>query len=275
MDASGKLKGWVKGAIRGALEAPGVKAIRRRAWEAEFARGHPGGFLGVHATFDEARAAAPRTKGIGYDDLESAAMYRERMERIYPADYPVVYWLSRCLPGASRLVDFGGHVGIAFYAYRPYLDLGEGLDWCVCDVPAVCDAGEALARDRGARGLRFARNLAAEADDADVLLAAGSLQYLDPGFLQATLRMLDRRPRHLVVNKLPVHPTRSYVTVQDTGPAYHPYAVFRRDDLLASVEGLGYQLVDAWENAELECRVPFHRELDVPAYSGFYFRLAS
>ena len=77
------------------------------------------------------------------------------------------------------------------------------------------------------------------------------------------------------MNKLPVHPSRVYATVQDIGAAFLPYAVFARDGLVAGLRDAGYELVDEWRNAELSCRNPHEPAFDVPAYSGFYFRRPS
>ena len=256
---------------RALLEWPWVRELRRRAYEGQFAAGAPGCFCGVYDSFEEARLAAPKGKGVGYDQPAMAAMYRDRMDRVYPADYPVLFWLSRCLPGARTLFDFGGHVAIQYYSYRRYLDYPIGMRWVVCDVPEVLKAGRRIAKEQGRFDIDFTERFE-EANAADVLLAAGSLQYLDAPFFPHALSSLAARPRHVLVNKLPVHESRQFVTLQDTGAAYHPYTVFERGRFVSAIRGLGYDLVDQWENAELSCRVPFFPEHDVPAYSGFYFR---
>ena len=46
--------------------------------------------------------------------------------------------------GARRLFEFGGHVGVAYYAYRSHLTLPEGFSWTVCDVPAVAATSTGL-----------------------------------------------------------------------------------------------------------------------------------
>jgi putative methyltransferase (TIGR04325 family) len=265
------LRRGVRRARKLAQTSPLVLELRRRAREREFAAGQGTGFCGVHATYEAALRAAPPVKTIGYDQAAAASMYRERLQRVYPSDYPVIFWLARLIPGARNVFDFGGHVGIAYYAYQRYLGVPAGLRWTVCDVPAVVQSGRALAAERGATGLSFTERFA-DAEGADVLLAAGSLQYLPSGHLERELRALGARPRHVVLNKLPVHPALEYVTIQDTGPAFHAYTVFRRDRLVGAVEGLGYELVDAWDNPDLCCRVPGFPDHDIPAYSGFYFR---
>jgi putative methyltransferase (TIGR04325 family) len=186
----------------------------------------------------------------------------------------VLFWLARCLPGSRMLFDFGGHVGIQYYSYRRYLDYPSGMRWMVCDVPEVVRAGRRIAAEEGRSGIDFTERFE-EASGAGVLLAAGSLQYLEAPFFPTALAALKVPPRHLLLNKLPVHESRQFVTLQDTGPACHPYTVFGRDRFVSAISDLGYELVDQWENAELSCRVPFFPEHDVPAYSGFYFRSRS
>jgi putative methyltransferase (TIGR04325 family) len=257
---------------RGALlEVPWVRELRRRAYRSQFAAGAPGCFYGVYASFAEALQDVPKGRAVGYDQPAMAAMYRDRMSRVYPADYPVLYWLARCLPGARRLFDFGGHVGIQYYSYRRYLDHPAGMRWVVCDVPEVVRAGRRIAAEEARTDVAFVERLD-EASGADILLAAGSLQYLEASFFHTALAGLAARPRHVLVNKLPVHAARQFVTLQDTGPACHPYTVFESGPFVSAICALGYELVDRWENAELSCRVPFHPDHDVPAYSGFYFR---
>ena len=36
--------------------------------------------------------------------------------------------------------------------------------------------------------------------------------------------------------------------------------------------GLGYALVDTWENPDKSCRIPFHPDRSLNRYHGFYFR---
>jgi putative methyltransferase (TIGR04325 family) len=254
-------------------QALAIDALRLAAHRARFARGEEGGVSGIYPTLEDAARAIPPSKPVGYDNTGSAEMYRDRLDRIYPADYPVLFWLSRVLPGAQVVFDFGGHVGLQFHAYRRYLAFPDRLRWVVCDVPAVCAAGERLAAERGAGGLGFTTRFE-EADGSSVLLAAGSLQYLPHGYLAERLAGLRALPAHLLVNKLPVHPDRAYATIQDIGPAFQPYAVFARQAFVDGLRALGYELVDAWENAELSCRIPYQPAYDVPAYSGYYFRRA-
>jgi putative methyltransferase (TIGR04325 family) len=256
-------------------DAPVFRPLRRKIYAYRLAASAaPGSSFGVYGTFAEALAAVPRNRGTGYDQPAMAAMYRERLARVYANDYPVLYWLSRCMAEVHHLFDFGGHVGIHFYSFGRYLDYPPGFRWTVCDVAAVLEAGRQLAVERKASGIGFTSRFE-DIEGADVLFASGSLQFLEADFLTASLRKVSRRPKHLIVNKTPVHATKQFVTLHDNGPALHPYTVFARDGFIAGIEALGYEMVDAWENPELTVEVPLFPEYDVPTYSGFYFRARS
>jgi putative methyltransferase (TIGR04325 family) len=106
-------------------------------------------------------------------------------------------------------------------------------------VPAVAQAGRALSAEKGSSGrLSFTTDVA-KAGGATVFLASGSIQYLDPGFLWKALASLEPMPRHLLLNKLPVHAKRDFVTVQDTQRSFHPYSVVSRSTLVRELERLG------------------------------------
>jgi putative methyltransferase (TIGR04325 family) len=212
---------------------------------------------------------------VGYDNPEPAQMYRgEYLERVFPRDYPLLFWLRRLLAsGARDVFDFGGHVGTKFYAYRRYLEHPTGLRWTVYDVPAVRQAGAELAARRGdAHALRFVESPAA-ATGCDVYLAIGSLQYVEAS-LGALLRALPQPPAHVLVNEFTAYPGRSVVTLQSVGTAFCPYKFVNRDAFVQDVQAAGYELADAWSNPEKACRVPFEAGLVIDAQQGFYFRRA-
>ncbi len=228
-------------------------------------------FYGVYPSFAAATAAMPKTKPEGYDHDAPASMYGDRLSRVYLGDYPLLYWLKPLLPEARRLYDFGGHVGIAYYAYQKYLSYPSGLGWEVYDVPAVREAGKKLASERGAAQLTFSGD-PSEADGADILLCSGSLQYVESPSLAAMLGSLARKPKHVLVNKTPLHDTATFVTLQNIGTAFCPYRIFKREEFVRSVEHLGYRLVDSWPSSG-SCLIPYHPGHSVAEYSGAYFRL--
>jgi putative methyltransferase (TIGR04325 family) len=229
-------------------------------------------FRGVFATFEEAERSAPRTRPLGYDHPGPAAMYLERTRKVYPTDYPVLFWLQKLFrEGQTRVFDLGGHTGVSYYSYRRYLDYPATLRWQVHDVPAVVQQGRHLAAemDRGGH-LSFADRFD-EAEGADILFALGSLQYL-PETLAERVGNLKNPPRHLMLNLIPLHERLSYFTLQSIGTAFCPYRITALSEFQSAYERLGYEVVDSWENPEKRCEIPFHPEHSLNRYCGLYMR---
>src|SRR6267142_5260789 len=102
-----------------------------------------------------------------------------------------------------KLFDFGGHIGVTYFGYARVLPAVAEIDWIVCDLPAVVERGRRVREERGApRALSFTTDFASAAD-ADVLLAAGAVQYIERDFHEL-LAGLPRRPAHVLLNKLPL-----------------------------------------------------------------------
>lgn len=259
---------------------PGFSQFRRRRFEKRFSTHVEGGFggnlyRGVFASFEAAQASAPAGKPIGYDNPAAAALYLERTRRIYPSDYPVIFWLERMFrSGLTSVFDVGGHIGIGYYAYRKYLSYPPGLKWTVHDVPAVIAQGRELAKTMDQpRQLSFAEDAAA-ASGYDIFFAAGSLQYL-PITLAELLQPLSKRPRCLILNLLPLHPSESFFTLQSMGAAFCPYRISQFGAFVKALTQLGYVQRDAWENPDKRCIVAFDPEHSLDRYYGFTFELAA
>jgi putative methyltransferase (TIGR04325 family) len=110
-----------------------------------------------------------------------------RAQRIYPYDYPVLFWLLPILPAAKRVFDIGGHIGVHYYGYQRYLPFPAELKWEVCEVPSIAKTGAELARQKGMHNLVFTSDFAG-AEGADILLAAGSLQYIESPRIEVLCR---------------------------------------------------------------------------------------
>ncbi|MGO9838042.1 MAG: TIGR04325 family methyltransferase [Polyangiaceae bacterium] len=256
-------------------ELPPVRAYRVARFERAFARSTPVALhRGVYRSFAEAVADAPRSMPSSYDNEAAAAMYGERLSRVYPSDYPVLFWMNAIWPDVRRVFDFGGHVGIGFYAYEKYLRYTADLRWTVLDVPSVIERGRRLAIERGEKRLSFTRDLES-ADGVDLLLAAGSLQFVEEP-LHSILSRLRRRPRHVIVNRTPMYDGEAFVTLHNNGTSICPYNVFNRRDFIGSMGHLGYELVDTWDNCDpgVSCWVAFRPERSVSQYTGIYLRLS-
>lgn len=187
------------------------------------------------------------------------------------SDYPVIYWLEKRWQAGSRVFDWGGNLGHAFYTYRDYLAYPEHLTWTICDVPEVTRAGQRLAERTGATELSFT-NDPEISEGCDVMIVSGALQYI-PRSLDSLLRTLRLKPKTLFINRTPVHSERAFFTLQNIGPAVCPYQVFAQPQLLAVLESAGYTLRDRWTCHGTILRIPFHPECSIETYTGFYFEL--
>jgi putative methyltransferase (TIGR04325 family) len=230
--------------------------------------GHARLFRGIYPDFASAERDVPQGRFIGYDNEPSAHRLVDDRSEIFPYDYPVMFWLSKIVPESRFVFDWGGNIGIKYYTYRRYMTFPEGLVWCVNDVPAIVALGDQLAAAEVAPGLRFTSTLDAIAE-ADVLFAAGSIHFIEDPL--AALREAKALPKHLLLSKVPAYDKPSAVTLQNMGTAFCPNHLFNRDQLVASLEGLGYRLIDEWKSPDLSCEIPFFADHSIKAYSGFYF----
>lgn len=224
---------------------------------------------GVYATYSAAAAAVPPDKPVGYDHDAPALMYEDRVAAPGPSDYPVLLWLDKLVPEHRSLFDLGGHVGVSYYASRPYVPLPDGFTWVVCDVPAVVARGRYLAAARGVTDLRFT-DQPSECVEHGLLLASGSLQYLERS-LAEILKDADAHPTHLIVNLTPYQDDEGFWTVQNIGTAYCPYHVQSRRRFVADLERLGYRVLDRWRNPDKQCVIVGDPEHSVFGYDGFVF----
>jgi putative methyltransferase (TIGR04325 family) len=255
---------------KNAWRIPGVGQVLALDYARSFARRPPNRFRGVYRTFAEAEASIPAGERVGYDHDELAGLYRHRMEKANQSDYAVLFWLRGILGPGSFVFDYGGHVGVSYHGWKSYLGFPERTRWLVYDVPAITKVGAELAAERGdSPGLEFTNDVS-DARGCDVFMAAGALQYVDEP-VTSVLARVGSRPAHIILNKMPVYDGETFVTVQSTGRAFHPYRIFNRAELVESVTSLGYRLVDDWVNREQYCVIPFTRGRDIDAYSGFYF----
>lgn len=231
-------------------------------------------FCGVYPDFATASEHAPAGKPIGYDNdaPASAEMYRFRMAAISPCDYPVAFWLNRLMQPGQRLLDFGGHVGVLYYALSRYLSFPDGFEWQLYDVPAVIREARQFAKASNAPpALTFCDDLK-QAPACDWVLFSGSLQYLEDS-LSSLVGQLRTRPTYVLINMLPVHRTKSFVTLQNIGTAFCPYKIYSADELAAEVATLRGEVVDHWRNADKACSIPFHAGHSLDYYCGQLIRL--
>jgi putative methyltransferase (TIGR04325 family) len=253
-------------------ETPGlgqlVKPLYRRAFERH--RGEDNAYFGIYESFEQATAAAPATVVTGYDTDAAASLYDYRISKLESSDYPALFWLDRMLAsGQRRIFDLGGHVGVGYYAFQQLLKFPDDLIWQVHDVPVIMTRGRELARERDPKQrLRFVE--LDEVDGCDVLMAMGSLQYLDYT-LPELIRRQQTPPANLLINLTPMHPNRSFFTLQNIGVAVCPYRISAVPEFIFEVRALGYRLQERWDHLERQIRFPFDPDYSIDRYHGFYF----
>lgn len=263
---------------------PGIAQLRQRFYEARFRAGrYHCGYSGRYSDFAAAERALPTgLAGFDHDAMADIGHYTTMAGEIEPmptTEYPVLFWLRDALDGGARtLLDLGGYVGHAFHQYDRYLAFPDDFRWTVFDLPHITKAGQALAAQRPTPRLRFT-NSVDDGNGMDILLAAGSLQYLPETYLRERLKAWSKRPRHLIVQRTPLHARHAFVTIQSvitrTGEvSFCPYSIPARASFIEGLLALGYELVDSWEKPR-SLDVPFHPECHVETYSGLYFRLRS
>jgi putative methyltransferase (TIGR04325 family) len=252
-----------------AAKIPLLRAPLQLAYEWYFNRLHGSVrlFSGVYPDFKTAQRAIPPDRLVGYDNPASARRVAHDLFRVFPMDYPILFWLSRLLPETRLLFDWGGNIGISYFAFRKHLRYPPDLTWLVSDLPAVVAEGVATATLHPAPGLAFTTSLE-RMGEAQVLLAAGMLQFIEAPY--EVLRAQPRLPNHVLLNKVSVYPLEAAVTLQNMGTALLPNHLFNEAEFVGVFASLGYRVVDQWET-ELGCHIPFHPEHSIRGYKGYYF----
>ena len=250
-------------------------SFQSKRYERKFSCDCYGCFRGVFETFEEAIASAPKTKPLGYNNLDLAKYYKDSFRpKIASYDYPVLFWLSQIFNQSSQeltIFDFGGNVGNHFHSYSTVLKYPDRLNWMVCDLPEITKVGQKLAQN-----LNFPPSLSfttdfTEANGKNIFIASGSLQYV--ASFSASISRLKKQPNHLLINRLPLYDGKQFVTLQNGGKVFYPQYVFNRKQFIDSLTDIGYKLVDMWEDNLDSCIIPCYPEYSVPTYSGLYLTL--
>jgi putative methyltransferase (TIGR04325 family) len=231
-------------------------------------RNHPALFYGVYSSYEEASADIPASLNSGWDNEESAQLWTDDIAPSRPSLYPVFFWLSILLREGSTLVDYGGSIGTTYYSYKRFLDPPAGLTWHVVEVPHIAESGRRIAEREGSP-LVFSSE-PGKAPPADILLAAGAIQYMKeslPGFIDSFVSP----PKRVIVNKVPLTDGPGYWTLQNFGTAVSPYQVYNKAQFFSYFEQNGYVVKDRWEVHEMDCFIAFHPERCVRFFHGLYF----
>jgi putative methyltransferase (TIGR04325 family) len=251
-----------------------LKDLRRRRYQRLFESQHGYSMhCGVFRSFDEAIAAA--SKPGSFDEPRRASEYDDRVDRVFPYDYPVMFWLERALRSATaaRVLDIGGHVGVHYYAYGKYIDFPPELTWCVSEVAEIAKAGKLRAEQRGVKALEFCTSFAdLDSQPPGVILSAGALHYVRQPLLWEVVARAKTKPPHILLNKIPLCAGDDFVSLQNIGSGFAPHYVWNRGELVGRFERLGYRLVDEWKVPERTFRIFDDPVRSFGPYSGVYLR---
>lgn len=229
---------------------------------------------GVFQTLAEAQLAVSSGQTANYDLCNESRSIERDIDRIYQIeyeDYPALFWIKGLVRAGIRVIDLGGSTGGTFYGFAGALSLPADATWLVVELPAAVELGRRVATARREPRLSFTEQLDRQ-DRADVFLTMGTLQYMsDP--LPDILSGLGELPRHVIVHKVPVTDGAPFWTIQNLSITEVPYYIQNRSTLIASVESLGYTLVDSCSTLR-SIRIPFAPDRDVHQYAGFFFERA-
>lgn len=262
---------------RGIAELPGVRHLSAPLYRDYFRKPCRRGnlYFGVYRSYEDALEQARQLSSeqlpSTYDVDGATTKYLDQIESLRPCDYPALFWVDRILrDGGRRVFDLGGHLGLAYYSYHRYISYPAGLVWRVHDLPRVMAAGKTLAGKLDPAGsLQFCETPNG-GDGFDLLISSGALQYLEYR-LPELIDRLDRPPRHVLFNLTPLHPDKSFFTLQNLGIAICPYRVESQARLIDDMKARGYGLRDHWILGERQLRIPFEPGYEVGSYHGCYF----
>jgi putative methyltransferase (TIGR04325 family) len=242
--------------------------LQDRYFEWEFRRREQS-FRGIYPSFTSAVLASPTGKLVGYDHSEVVTIDEEALEELNPADYPVLFWMAPLLAETKTVFDLGGNIGVAYYVYRRYLNFPPDLRWLVGEVPQTVAAAREFASSRGEERLAFTAERA-EAEGAEIYFTSGALQYIEEPFAEMIGRLREK-PRHLLINRVPLCAGPGFITLQNNGTWVVPYKIVNEAEFIASLTGLGYELVDHWR-IHRSLQVLTSPEHFVENYQGMFLR---
>lgn len=111
-----------------------------------------------------------------------------------------------------------------------------------------------------------------DAEGSDIIISAGTLQYIESPMLFESLARLHDKPKYLLLNKLPLYEGAGYVTLQNAGCSFVAQHVFNYDYFINELSKIAYDVVDIWNVYELNCHIPFYPKNSFNTYTGIYLK---
>jgi putative methyltransferase (TIGR04325 family) len=226
-------------------------------------------FFGEHASYEEALKHCPNSFPKNYNNEKSAAMYFERMVQINYTDYPMIFWLEKFLFQCSHksVFDYGGHVGVSYYAYKKIVSFPQGHSWHVYDVPAVVKMGKKIAAKKNEQNIFFSEVLSKD-NYFGLGFISGSPQYSKSFY--ADLEKINL-PNTIMLNMIPCTIDTEFFTLNNIGTAICPYHIFNKNEFESFFIKKGYQMLDSWCNEGKTCDVSYSTQKEV-SYYGWAFK---
>ncbi|MEM9172562.1 MAG: methyltransferase, TIGR04325 family [Pseudomonadota bacterium] len=230
-------------------------------------------FAGVFPTFDAAQTAASVDGRGAYDNQNQSKTLEDELAGIDQwfdqSDYALLHWVTQWVGAGDRVVDLGGSVGHTFYTFDRLQGLPTELTWQIQELPAAVALGQQIARHKRESRLRFSTDWPdQEAGKTDVLLSAGTLQYM-PINIDELLRRV--RPERVLLHHLPSTSGAPFWTVQLLNKSSVPYQIFSWPQVQAALSDAGYEIIDEWWQAR-RVDIPFKRKAFADAYRGLAAR---
>lgn len=222
-------------------------------------------FWGVFSSQAEAKSYIPSGVVQGFDNPTLSENFDENVR---DEDKRLVQILSGLMPEVKTLFDLGGSIGFSFYQYRSRAPYPPALRWTICEVPFVNELGRRIALKRGETQLFFTDNQQ-DGENTDVYLTCGALQYFEGSFADI-LGKLKEKPRHVLINRIPLTERGTFFTLQHSVYSVIPYRVDNMNDFVSGIEALGYKLVEQWK-VDRFCDIILRPDHFVRHYYGFHF----
>ncbi|BHH86272.1 methyltransferase, TIGR04325 family [Desulforhopalus sp. 52FAK] len=237
-------------------------------------------YRGIYDSYNDAKKALPTNKPGFYDVINKNKATNIETEkqgldvRFQDMDYPVLYWLTKLMKKNSIVLELGGNIGHFFYTFETFSLYPSGVQWIIAELREAVLLGRKIAEERNEQRLTFVEsdkmyNLGV----SEILLTSGTLQYMDISLPQL-LNEFQTLPPHVIVHNLPSHKDMSYWTLQNLEVCEVPYRIYSQEELLREMKNLGYGLEAQWKY-DRKVEVPYHLDMQVEGYLGYYFRLVS
>lgn len=216
-------------------------------------------FWGQFQSREAARRFVPTSAQSSYSNPDLVELNENVFKEVHLFDWPVLFHLQKFIiqRQIDSLIDFGGHVGVKYYAFREHLELSDSFRWQVVDTPPMVRAGTRQAADDNVRNLIFFDSLAA-AGAAPLLLCSGVLQYAEET-LEELLAGLDQRPEIIILNKVPLCEDGGFYTLENFGRVKLVHRIFDSSEHAAMGGRMGYRRITQWAIPYRDFSIPFSR----------------